>query len=494
MSPDEFRRQGYRMIDWIADYWQNVEQLPVSAQVQPGDVMAKLPTQPPKIGIGAATQDASTQRDSWDDIFQDVCDVVGPGLMHWQHPSFFGYFPCNTSGPSVLADLLSAGLGVQGMLWNTSPALTEIETRMLDWCAHMYGLPDRFLSTSTAGGGVIQGTASEATLVAMLAARSKLPREKQPLACVYTSAQAHSSIVKAAMIAGIADSPDDRRRLRLIDTDRNLRLDAAALRRAIDQDIANGLAPAFVCAAMGTTSTGAFDPVDDIAAALDGLPHRPWLHVDGAWAGVALVCPEHRDIARGIERSDSLCINTHKWMLTNFDCDLMWTADRAALIGALSITPEYLRNKATEAGEVIDYRDWQIELGRRFRALKLWFVIRHYGTDGLRAFIQSHVDMAAWLEAKLIADDRFEIVQPRSLSLVTFRVAAGDDATREVLDRLNASGSAYCTHTVVPDADGEPRYTIRVAIGATNTEHRHVEALWQQLDRLTAEVLGTLSV
>jgi aromatic-L-amino-acid decarboxylase len=469
LSPDQFRALAHDALDLILDYHAGIESRPVRSQVKPGDVLGALPDAPPERPGGQA---------EWPAIFDDVREVILPALTHWQSPNFFGYFPANGSWPAVIADLLSIGLGVQGMLWQTSPAVTELETRMLDWMAHLCGLPERFLSTSK-GGGVIQGTASEATLVAMVAARHRL-RARWPDArpgdlVAYTSRQAHSSVLKAARIAGIE-------LLRLVPTDANHALDAQRLRAMMAQDVDAQLVPFYVCATAGTTSSGAFDPIDQIADVLDDLAPDAWLHVDAAWAGSASVCPEHRWFLDGLERADSYCTNPHKWLLTNFDCDLFYVADRAALVDALSVTPEYLRNTASDSGAVVDYRDWQVPLGRRFRALKLWFVMRHYGAAGLRAHIQQHVRWAQWLEHQVMGDERFELAAPRSLALVCLRLAGDRDAqTRALLEAVNASGKALLTHTTLPGPDGTERVAIRVAIGGTSTTFEHVQALWHVL-------------
>ncbi|AKJ07461.1 aromatic-L-amino-acid decarboxylase [Archangium gephyra] len=490
LSAEEFRRLGHRMVDWIADYWARLESFPVRAAVAPGEVMAKLPAHPPEEGLGG---DAG-----WEAIFKDLEDVVLPGLTHWQSPSFFAYFPANASGPAVLGELLSAGLGVQGMLWSTSPAATEMETRVLDWLAELTGLPASFRSDSGTGGGVIQGTASEATLVAMVAARErvrrKLGREAELVA--YTSTQAHSSVLKAAMLCGVVRGVSDDVHLRQLGTDGAYALRPEVLERAIREDLAVGRQPFFVCASLGTTSSGAMDPVHALAGVLErtGVTAAGgWLHVDAAWAGSALVCPEHRGMLEGLEAVDSFAFNPHKWLLTNFDCNAFYTRERKALLEALSVMPEYLRNAATASGAVIDYRDWQVPLGRRFRALKLWFVLRHYGAKGLRAYIREHVRLAERFTSWVEADERFELATPRSLALVCFRLRpapgeeppATDARNRQLLERLNASGKAFLTHTVLPGVDGAPaRYVLRMAIGAPRTEERHVRAVWEQLAAL----------
>lgn len=515
MSPDDFRDLGHRMVDWIADYWRDVDKHPVLSRAKPGETAAKLPADPP--------QGALAGPEGWDEVFKDLTSIVLPGITHWQSPNFFGYFPANASGPAVLGELLSAGLGVQGMLWSTSPACTEIETRMLDWLAGMLGLPAKFLSASDHGGGVIQGTASEATLVAMLAARSwmlgrpttkgtgsKLPVAHEPVAhqkkshdeapprlVAYASNQAHSSVLKAAMIAGIATGADDRDHVRLIDVEENFAMRPDALAAAIREDLARGRTPFFVCATVGTTGTTAIDPLDKIGDALSEAGFRGWLHVDAAHAGAACICPEFRWICKGIEHANSFCFNPHKWLLTNFDCNCMWVDDRAALIHALSVTPEYLRNPATDSGRVIDYRDWQIPLGRRFRALKLWFVIRHYGVQGLQAYIREHVRLAEGFEGLVRADQRFEIVAPRPLNLVCFRLKGegteSDTVNRRLMERLNNSGKLFLTHTALPQGPWKNagRLVLRMAIGAVQTQESHVREAWEetvrQADLLEAE-------
>ncbi|HEX3321265.1 MAG TPA: pyridoxal-dependent decarboxylase [Terriglobales bacterium] len=467
MSPAEFRRHGHEVIDWIADYYERIEEFPVLSRVPPGEIRAKLPARAPEKG------------EPFDGLLADMETVILPGVTHWQSPNFYAYFTCNASGPSILGDLLSSGLGVQGMLWATSPACTELETHVLDWLVPMLGLPDKFLSSST-GGGVIQDTASSSTLCALLCARERATQfASNQKGCegrlvVYASTQTHSSLEKAAKIAGLgADN------VRLIEVDSSFAMRPDALARQIDQDRAAGLIPVMVCATVGTTSSNAIDPVTEIAHICRA--HQLWLHVDAAMSGTAALCPEFRYIHAGVEYADSYCFNPHKWMFTNFDCDVFYVADRKHLIQTLSVLPEYLKNRATESGAVIDYRDWQIPLGRRFRSLKLWFVIRHYGVEGLQHHVREHVRLAQDFKKWVEADARFEVVAPAPLNLVCFRVKGDDEANQQLMDRLNRSGDLYLTHTKL---DG--RLTLRLCVAQTNTEERHVRRAWERIKESVA--------
>jgi aromatic-L-amino-acid decarboxylase len=467
MTPDEFRARGRDVIDWIADYMEHVEEYPVMSTVKPGDIKAKLPDHPPR------------QRDPFDAVLADLDEIVLPGITHWQSPNFFGYFPANASGPAILGDLVSSGLGVQGMLWATSPAATEVETRMMDWLVEMLGLPDRFSSSGT-GGGVIQDSASSATLAALLAAREKATEGASNkhgvdgTIVVYTSTQAHSSVEKAVKIAGIGSE-----RLRLIDVDDTFAMRPDALEAAIRADLDAGLLPAFVSATVGTTSSTAIDPLPAIGEIC--ARHGVWLHVDAALAGTAALLPEMRWIHEGLDAADSYVFNPHKWMLTNFDCTAFFVADRAALIDALSILPEYLRNTASESGEVFDYRDWHVPLGRRFRALKLWFVIRHYGVEGLQSVVREHLRLAREFVAWVDQDPDFELAAPVPVNLVCFRHVGGDEVNEAIMHRLNTSGELFLTHTKL---DG--RFTLRLSIGQTRTEERHVRKAWELIRTATS--------
>ena len=468
-DPERFREDAHRLVDWLADHWRSIESRPVQAQVKPGWVRAQLPPSPPETP------------EPLEAIVADLDRVIVPGLTHWQHPSFFAYFPANASAPAILGELLSAGLGVQGMLWSTSPACTELETHVLDWLVTLLGLPERFRSAegggAEAGGGVIQDTASSGVLCAMVAARERATRfatdatgvrQDAGALVAYTSVDAHSSVEKAARIVGIGQAW-----VRKVPVDARGEMDAVALGQRMDADAAAGLRPFFVAATAGTTACGAFDPVPAIAT--HAARHRAWLHVDAAWAGAAALCPEFRGpIVAGAERADSWGFNPHKWMLVNFDCHAFWVADRATLVRALSVLPEYLRNAATESGKVIDYRDWQVPLGRRFRALKLWMTLRMLGAEALRDRVREHVAWATEFAAQVRADGRFELLREPSLSLACFALKAGDHASEALLQRVNATGRAFLSHARV-----NGRYALRLAIGGTLTERRHVLEAWK---------------
>ena len=463
MTPDEFRAAGRQLIDWIADYLENVERYPVSARVAPGEIRSMLPEHPP------------TEPEAWATVVDDVDRVIMPGITHWQHPLFAAYFPANSSYPSILAELLSAGLGVNGMSWVTSPAVTEVETLMLDWMRELLALPEAFASTSPTGGGVIQGTASEATLVAILSARWRatagaVNRDGDTTRLVaYTTSQAHSSLEKGLRIAGIGTE-----RIRIVGHDASFAMRSDALESAIAADLAAGFVPFFVCSTHGTTSSMAFDPTPEIAEIC--RRHGIWLHVDSAMSGIAALAPEHRWVNDGLDGADSYCTNPHKWMGINFDCDLYWTRDRESLLGALSILPEYLRSVAAEAGAVIDYRDWQIPLGRRFRALKLWFGIRLDGLGVFQDMIRRHVSATQELAGRFRRDQRFEIVAPHPLNLVCVRLVDGD--TDALIDAVNASGVVLVTRTVLDD-----QAVMRVSIGSRTFTADHLDRLWEVIDR-----------
>ncbi len=469
MTPEQFQRWGYALVDWLADYQRRVESLPVMSQVRPGEIRASLPPQAP------------LRAESFEVLLRDVEKLLLPGITHWQSPNFFGFFPCNNSGPSVLGELLSAGLGIQGMLWTTSPACTELETCVLDWLVDMLDLPGKFKS-SASGGGVIQDSASSAVLCALLAARERATEYRtnekgcDPRLRAYTTAHAHSSVEKAIKIAGLG-----RENLRFVEVDERFGMRPEALAQAIARDKEAGLKPCFVSATSGTTSSNGFDPLTEVGQICRDA--NVWLHVDGAMCGTAALCPEFRHLQKGLEWADSYCFNPHKWMFTNFDCDCFYVADRASLIRSLSVLPEYLRNQATESGAVFDYRDWQVPLGRRFRALKLWFVIRYYGVEGLMHHIRRHVSLAQELAGWITASQDFELAAPVPLNLVCFFHRDGNDLNRALLERLNRSGKIFLSHTILNE-----RYVLRLCVGQTHTEARHVRQAWELIQRTANEL------
>ena len=456
MSPDDFRRRGNLMVDWVADYLENIEQYPVISQVKPGEVRDALPAAAPE------------GPEPFETVLRDLDEIIMPGITHWQSPHWYAYFPANSSGPSLLGELAAAGLGVQGMLWATSPAATELETVVVDWMVDLLGLPTEWKTTGR-GGGVIQMSASDSTLVALVTAREQAAAPTDTLV-EYASDQTHSSLETGARIAGFSHG-------RSIRTDAQFALDLAALQQAITADRDAGLIPAFVAVTVGTTATTAVDPVRQTAtiATREGM----WCHVDAAYAGSAMICPEFRHHQDGLDLVDSYTFNPHKWMLTNFDCNLYYVADRRPLLDAMSILPPYLRNEATLSGDVIDYRDWHVPLGRRFRSLKLWFVLRHYGAEGIRRFIREHVRLAQDLAGRLEADDRFELVAPHPFGLVVFRHTDGNEATAQLAKHLNSSGRVAVTPTMLGDATA-----IRVSIGSTRTTADHVDQLWSMIGEL----------
>jgi aromatic-L-amino-acid/L-tryptophan decarboxylase len=461
MDLDEFRRHGHALVDWMTDYLANVGRHPVRARVRPGEIAAQLPAAPPDRG------------EPIERIFADFEHILLPGMTHWQHPSFFAYFPANSSPPSVLAEMLTATLGAQCMLWQTSPAATELETRTLDWLRQMIGLPEGFT-------GAIQDSASSATLCAILVARERATDwqvdqdglgARPPLA-FYASEEAHSSVEKAIRIAGLG-----RRSLRLISTDDDFAMRPAALAAAIRKDRARGRVPTGVVATLGTTGVGAFDPLRPIAEIC--REHGLYLHVDAAWAGTALLLDEQRWLIDGVEHIDSFVFNPHKWLLTNFDCSAHFVRDAPALVRTLSVLPAYLQSR--ETGQVIDYRDWGVPLGRRFRALKLWFVLRSYGVERLQAMLRNHIAWTAELAERIAAEPDFELVTSPKLALLTFRYRPREVKDEEALDQLNErllnalndDGRLYLTQTRVRD-----RYVIRFAIGQLYTTREHVQHAW----------------
>jgi aromatic-L-amino-acid decarboxylase len=468
MKNEEFRRHGHRFVDWIADYFENIEKFPVRSRVEPGQVKALVPAVPPARG------------EDMEAVFADFERVVLPGITHWQHPGWFAYFPANNSPASVLAELLTAGLGAQCMSWQTSPAATELEEVVCDWLRQMIGLPEGFT-------GVIQDSASSATLCALLSARERATGfesnesgARAPLA-VYASNEVHSSAEKGVKIAGYG-----RRNLRRIPTDGRFAMVPDKLEETILEDKAAGLVPALVMGTAGTTSSGAVDPLRAIGEIC--RRHGVWFHVDAAWAGTAALLPEARWVLDGAELADSLVFNPHKWMLTNFDCSAYFVRDPGALVRVLEIHPEYL--KTGPDAKVKNLRDWGIPLGRRFRALKLWFVIRSYGVEGLQAMVREHLRLAALVKEWVEADPRFELMAPADLALVCFRLNDGrdeaglDGLNRRFLDLVDAAGPVHLTHTTLGG-----KFTVRLVVGQRTTEERHVRAAWDILSAAADEAL-----
>ena len=456
MSFDDFRRHGHEMVDWVADYLETIEDRPITSGVKPGDIRALLPETAPE------------QPEPFEDVMQDLDEIIVGGITHWQSPGWFGFFPANSSPPSILGELVSAGLGVQGMNWATSPAATELETVVVDWMVDLLGLPHTWKTTGP-GGGVIQMSASDSTHLAFVIARDQAdaPVESQ---VVYASNQSNSSIEKGAKIAGFEH-------IRLIDTDDSYALDPDALRLAAAADLVDGLTPAAVVTNIGTTGTTAVDPLREIGRI--ARQYDMWHHVDAAYAGTAMICDEFRHHQHGVELGivDSYTMNPHKWMFTNFDCNLFYFADRQPLLDTTNILPPYLRDAATESGEVIDYRDWHVPLGRRFRALKLWFVLRSYGAEGIRHHVREHHRLAVELAERVDAHPSLELIAPTPFGLVSFRHIDGDEATDTISAAINGSGWAHVSPSTIDD-----RRFVRVSIGQTYTTADHVDRLWELIE------------
>ena len=461
MSPEEFRAHAHQMVDWMADYMANIEQYPVRAQTPPGHIAAQLPAAAPEEG------------ESFASIFEDFQRIVMPGMTHWQHPRFHAYFPANSSPPSVLAEMLTATLAAQCMLWQTSPAATEMEVVVLDWLRKLLGLPEGLA-------GVIQDSASSATLCAVLTARERAtgwrinddgPAAGPPVV-FYASKNAHSSIDKAIRIAGVGIH-----HLRKLPVDEHGAMVPDALASAVAADRAAGLVPAGVITCLGSTGTGAVD--DLVAIGTICQREKLYLHVDAAWAGSVLLLPEQRWMIKGIEMVDSFVVNPHKWLLTNFDCSAHYVRQPEILVRTLSILPAYLQSR--ETGSVIDFRDWGIPLGRRFRSLKLWFVLRSYGAEALREMIRGHIAMAVELSDWIKAEPDFDVVDGPRLALLNFRYAppevtdeeALNALNRQLVERVNDSGRLYLTGSRI----GEMQ-TIRFSIGQRTTTRQHVQEGW----------------
>ncbi|XP_010245171.1 PREDICTED: tyrosine/DOPA decarboxylase 2-like [Nelumbo nucifera] len=486
LDPEEFRRQGHMIIDFLADYYRDIEKYPVRSQVEPGYLRKRLP------------ESAPYNPEPIETILQDVQKEIIPGITHWQSPNYFAYFPSSGSIAGFLGEMLSTGFNVVGFNWMSSPAATELESIVMDWLGKMLKLPKSFLFSGN-GGGVLQGTTCEAILCTVTAARdrvlNRIGRENIGRLVVYASDQTHCALQKAAQIAGIHP-----KNFRAIATSKATAfgLSPDSFRSTIVADIEAGLIPLFLCATVGTTSSTAVDPIGPLCEV--AKEYGIWVHIDAAYAGSACICPEFRHFIDGVENADSFSFNAHKWFFTTLDCCCLWVKDPSSLVKALSTSPEYLRNKATESRQVIDYKDWQIALSRRFRSMKLWMVLRSYGVANLRNFLRTHVKMAKQFEGLVAMDKRFEIVVPRNFAMVCFRLlppaeeqkvyANGNSAyhhdhkaadleranelNRKLLESINAAGRIYMTHAVVGGM-----YMIRFAVGATLTEDRHVNLAWK---------------
>lgn len=461
MDPHEFRKYAHELVEWMAGYMENVAGYPVKSQVNPGEIISKLPDSPP------------SQPESFGELIKDFEKIIMPGISHWQSPNFFAYFPANNSMPSILAEMLIATLGVQGMVWETSPSATELEQMMMIWLRKMIGLSEDFE-------GVIQDTASTSTLAAILTAREKITQFginengafNSDVLRVYCSDQTHSSIDKAIKISGIG-----RRNLVRIPSRSDFSFDPEGLRKAVADDIKNGFKPCCVIATLGTTGTTAIDPVRAVGEIC--REYGIWLHVDAAMGGTALILPEFRWMIDGMEYIDSLVFNPHKWMFVNFDCSAFFTRDVASLIRTFEILPEYLKTRTR--GKVNDYRDWGVPLGRRFRALKLWSVIRCFGVEGLREKVRYHISIAARLKEMIEKEDDFEIMAPVVISVVCFRFCPSgkdEELLNSINERLNHdlndSGKIYLSHTVL-----NGKYTLRIVTAQTNVTMDHVEKAWE---------------
>ncbi len=468
MTTSEFRKQGYKVIDWLADYYENIESYPVLSQVSPGEIRSNLPDSPPVKGR------------NYDEILSDM-DTMMPGMTHWQHPNFHAFFPAGSSGPAILADMIATGTGIVGMLWETSPSCTEVETHVLDWLVDMLGMPSKFKSNEI-GGGVIQDTASSSTLIALIGAREYASKGEfnsittNTKLSSYVSSHSHSSIEKAIKVAGLGNNS-----LRVISVDSDFAMIPDELEKQIKDDIENGVTPAFVCASIGTTNTTAMDPIEEIGKICK--KYDIWLHVDAAMAGAAALCPEFRYIQNGLEYAQSYTFNPHKWMLTNFDCSVLYVDDRNKITSAMSVVPEYLKNKGSETGQVIDYMDWSVPLGRKFRGLKLWQVINYYGTEGLQKYIRENVEHTQILKSWIEEDDNFEIIAPVPLNLICFKHKKGSAFNQKLHETVNQTGKLYITRTKIND-----EYILRFSIGQATGTIDHIKKSWKLIQQTAKNI------
>lgn len=474
MDSTEFRQRGKEMVDYIANYLDTIEERRVTPAIEPGYLRGLMPSEAPQ------------KPEQWDDIMKDVEDKIMPGVTHWQHPRFHAYFPSGNSYPSILGDMLSDGLGCIGFSWAASPACTELETIVLDWLGKMVGLPEQFLSFSenSKGGGVIQGSASECVLVSLLAARAHTIRQlkkQHPFVeegvllskmMAYCSKEAHSCVEKAAMMAFV--------KLRILEPDENQSLRGSTLQQVMQEDRAMGLVPFYVETTLGTTSCCSFDNLAEIGPVCEEF--GVWLHVDGAYGGNSFICPELRGPMKGIEYASSFNFNPNKFMLTNFDCSLMWVRDRFKLTQALVVDPLYLQHSYSEKS--IDYRHWGIPLSRRFRALKLWFVIRSFGIDGLQQYIREHCRLARRFESHVRKESRFEVASPVHLGLVCFRLRGSNDINQKLLSSINASGKLHMVPASLND-----KYVIRFCVCRQTATDEDIDYAWEVIKQFATDVL-----
>ena len=472
---DDFRAEAHKLVDWIADYYENIEKYPVKSYVEPGSVFESIPAEPPLAEESTAA------------IMRDFENIILPGISHWQSPNFFAYFPANNSFPSILGEMLTAAIGAQCMKWETSPAATELEEAMMNWLRQMTGLPQQFT-------GVIQDSASTATLCAILTAREKFNNFEtnsrgiynRPVMRVYCSDEAHSSVEKAVKIAGIGSE-----NLVKIETDNIYRMVPAKLEEAIDYDVRCGYFPLCVVAAIGTTGPTSVDPLADIARICS--EYDMWLHVDAAYAGSALLLPEYRWMIKGVESADSFVFNPHKWLFTNFDCSAYFVKDADNLVNTFKLVPEYLKSQLHE--HVNDLSNWGVQLGRRFRALKLWFVIRSFGLQGLQEKLRYQLRLSSWLKSEMQKDSNFEILAPVTLNLICFRYhpegydeePSLDALNENILLQLNKTGKMYITHTRL-----RGRYTLRFLASQTYVKEEHVRQAWELIKIKAEEVYKSL--
>lgn len=469
MDSESFRENAHKAVDWVADYLDNIESFPVKSQVKPRAIFDQLPDISPE------------NAEPFDEIIKDLNEKIIPGITHWQHPNFHAYFPSNSSHPSILGEIITSGIAAQCMIWESSPAAAELEEKMMDWLKEMMDLPRDWC-------GVIQDTASTATLAAILSAREKVSMNQinksgftnQKLR-VYCSQETHSSIDKAVKIAGIGSD-----NLVKIKVGHNLAMIPEELEKAINEDLKKGMIPCCIVATLGTTSTLAFDPLDKIASISQG--NKIWLHVDAAYAGSAFILAECRGLANGIELADSYVFNPHKWLMVNFDCSVYFVKNKEDLLNTFSILPEYLKTKTSE--NVNNYRDWGVPLGRRFRALKLWFVFRSYGASGLKKIIRNHNKLGEWLKIQINESDNFELLAPQVMNMVVFRFFSSSNSENELnhlnemlLDQINASGEAFLSHTKI-----NGKYAIRLVAGQTNVQLAHIQKVWGILNETVQKI------